>query len=703
MVDARWLRFFCINLAFGASLLLCLPSSAPAQDRLKSMPGSVQFDKISKEIPKSVKMGSLSATWKEGGKSLEYSREEKKFTFDIASLKESEMVPPKDGEGKKEASKKRPVSKGPARGRQASTTLSPDGKILAAYKDRNIHLSGPLGEDSKPLTTEGSEKARIKCGVASWVYGEELEQKSAMWWSPDSKKLAYYKFDESKVKDFYLALDQTKLQTKLDTEAYPKVGSDNPIVDLVVYDTVSKKSTRIDVRDGKPFTNDVVGHYVYNISWSTDGKELYFFRTNRLQKIMEFAAADPETGKVRVIIREEWPASWVENLPERRFFKDGKRFVWASQRSGYLNYYLYSVEGKPLAQLTRHDSEVSNIVDIDEEKGVLYYMARTGDNPMKFQLHRVGLDGMGDTRLTDPAKHHQVSLAPDFGHFVDVVQTHQEPPSTRLMDASGKQLAELAKSDMTKFESLGLKKVELFTFKAGDKKTELYGMLHKPSNFDPNKKYPVLVGVYAGPETNGARETFTLPSSLAEYGFLVVSLDSRSAKGRGKKFLDSIYQNFGIAEIDDQAEGVKELAKRPYVDGKKVGIHGTSYGGFASAMCLMRYPDVFQAAVASSAVTDFRNYDTIYTERYLGLPDDGKKSYEKTNLMAWAPKLKGRLMIFFGTADDNVHPNNALQLIGALQKAGKSFEVQVGPDVGHAAVSTPRMMEFFIETLVLGR
>ena len=264
-------------------------------------------------------------------------------------------------------------------------------------------------------------------------------------------------------------------------------------------------------------------------------------------------------------------------------------------------------------------------------------------------------------------------------------------------------MTELAKSNTNSFEKLGLKKVELFTFKSADKTTELHGLLHKPSTFDPTKKYPVLVSVYAGPETNAARETFTLPSALTEFGFLVVSLDSRSAKGRGKKILDAIYQDFGIAEIDDQAEGVKELAKRPYVDAKRVGIHGTSYGGFASAMCLLRHPEVFQAAVASSAVTDFRNYDTIYTERYLGLPTDGTNTYEKTNLMALAPKLKGRLMIFFGTADDNVHPNNALQLIQAFQKAGKSIDVQVGPDVGHAALAMPRMMEFFIETLVLGK
>ena len=702
-------------LVANAVLILALGGfEASAQDRLKSMPGNAQYEKLSKEIAKSVKSGAIQPTWKDQGKIVEYTHDTKKYAFDIALRKEIELVPPKKVEGKEVGGKEvegkkgkdRPMTpplKGPARGRQANNALSPDGKILATYKDRNITLSDPKGENPKPITTDGNEKTRIKNGVASWVYGEELEQKSALWWSPQSKKLAYYRFDESKVKDFYLALDQTKLQTKLDAEAYPKVGTDNPIVELMVYDTIGNKGTKIDVRSGKPFTNDVVGHYVYNISWSKDGKELLFFRTNRLQKVMEFVAADPESGKVRVIVREEWPKSWVENLPEKRFLQDGKRFIWASQRTGFLNYYLYNLEGKPFIPLTRHGFEVANILDIDEAKGVLYYMARSGQNHMMMQLHCVSLDGTNDTRLTDPLLHHQVFMAPDFRHFVDITQTHDQPPNSNLLDASGKFVAELAKSNTNPFEKLGLKKVELFTFKSADKTTELHGLLHKPSTFDPTKKYPVLVSVYAGPETNAARETFTLPSALTEFGFLVVSLDSRSAKGRGKKFLDAIYQDFGIAEIDDQAEGVKELAKRPYVDAKRVGIHGTSYGGFASAMCLLRHPELFQAAVASSAVTDFRNYDTIYTERYLGLPTDGTKTYEKTNLMALAPKLKGRLMIFFGTADDNVHPNNALQLIQAFQKAGKSIDVQVGPDVGHAALSMPRMMEFFIETLVLGK
>jgi dipeptidyl-peptidase-4 len=330
-------------------------------------------------------------------------------------------------------------------------------------------------------------------------------------------------------------------------------------------------------------------------------------------------------------------------------------------------------------------------------------MAHDGDNPMKMQLHRVGLDGKGDKRLTDPALHHTVTVSPDGKYLVDVAQTHDHPPVTRLMDASGKQIAELATSDTSKFDQLGLKRVELFAYKAADGKTDLHGLLHFPSNFDPSKKYPLLVSVYAGPSTNGARETFTMPNALTEYGFLVATLDSRSAAGRGKRFLDAIYLKFGTVEIDDQAAGVKALWSRPYLDKDRVGIFGTSYGGYASAMALLRYPDVFHAASASSPVTDWRNYDTIYTERYMRTPEQNKAGYDAGALMTYADKLNGRLLLYYGSADNNVHPSNMMQFIQSLQKAGKSFEVQVGPDMGHSGVNQARMMEFFIENLVMVR
>ncbi len=695
-----------------ALLLVAILGVAPpisfAQDHLKTMPGYERYQRISREITNSITTGALSVTWKDEGKALEYQKDGKRYRYDITARKTIDLGPAaararpdeggeRGGEGRRQT---RNRSARPARGRQFTSAISPDGKLKALHRDRNLWLSDTNGANEVAVTTDGSDITRIKYGTASWVYGEELDQTTAMWWSTNSQKLAFYRFDESQVPDFYLIVNQTNIQDTLDIEPYNKAGGTNPVVDLFIYDVETKRTVQVDVRDGQPFENSTVGHYVYGVSWASDGDELFFHRTNRRQNILEFCAADPESGKCRVILREDWPPSWVVNSPTLRFLKDGKRFIWTSERTGWKNLYLYDLGGDLLATLTEHPFEVGDIVRVEEERALLYYMARSGDNPMKLQLHRVGLDGLGDQRLTDPRFHHAIDFAPDGRHFVDVAQTHDLAPVTRLRDAEGNLVDELARADMTKFKKLGLKPVELFTFKAADGQTGLYGMLHFPSNFKPYEHYPLLVSVYAGPETTGARETFTLPNALAEFGFLVATLDSRSASGRGKRFLDAIYLKLGQVEIDDQAAGVRSLCHRHYLDKSRVGVFGMSYGGTASALCLLRYPEVFHAACSSSPVTDFRNYDTIYAERYLRLPQENKAGYDAASLMTYAAKLKGRLILYYGTADNNVHPSNMLQLIQALQRAGRSFEVQVGPDLGHTSINRERMMEFFIENLV---
>jgi dipeptidyl-peptidase-4 len=673
-----------------------------AQDRLKAMPGYDQFQKIAREIPGSVKLGSINAQWKDDGSSFDYAKDGKLYRFDVATKQATvigDAPPAAQGGGRGRGGQ---GGNQPARGRQFDSAESPDKQLKAFYKDRNVWLSAADGTNAVPLSTDGSEKDRIKYGTASWVYGEELDQRTAMWWSPDSRKIAYYRFDEKPVPDFYLQMNQTQVQDTLDVEAYPKPGKPNPIVDLLVYDVAAKKAVTIDVRDGKPFDNTSVGHYAYNVSWSADGRQILLNRTNRKQNVLEFAACSPETGKCRAIVHEEWPTGWIENRPEMRFLKDNNRFVWESQRNGWKNFYLYDLSGKliaPLSASTTHEAD--NIIMVDEARNLLFYTARDGDNYMKLQLHRVGLDGKNDKRLTDPAFNHTISASPDGKCFIDVAQTHDTPPFTRLIDSDGAVLADVAKSDTSKFDELGLKKVEMFTYTAADGRTELHGMIHFPSTFDPSKKYPALAGVYGGPASGASSERFTTPNPLTEYGFLVLQLDSRAVPGMGKRTLDQIYLKLGQVEMDDMAEGVKALWNRPYLDKTRVGIHGSSYGGYSAAMEILRHPDVFAAASAASPPTDWRNYDTIYTERYMWIPEENKTGYDAGSAMTYVNNLKGRLLIYYGTADNNVHPSNSLQLIKALQQAGKSFEVQVGPDQEHSNVNQQRMMEFFIENLVI--
>ncbi|MBI4475373.1 MAG: DPP IV N-terminal domain-containing protein [Acidobacteria bacterium] len=731
------------GLYFALTGIVCIILSAishtRAQDRLPAMPGHEQFQKMQAAIRGGpvYLSGAVTPAWDPEGRSFSYVLGGKRYQFELATMTSTvtgEAPASTGGRGGRggppvpqtAAQTEMPVEPAPgcpntraARGRQLDCAVSPDGKLKAFYRNRNLWIANFDGSNERQITTEGRLENRTKFGTGSWVYGEELDQTTAIWWSPDNTKVGFYGFDESKVQDYFLQLDQTGVQSSMDTEAYPKAGTDNPIPDVYVYDLQAQKTTKLDVRDGKPFSqNDVIGHYVYAMQWSPDGAELMMNRTNRRQQILEFIACSAATSKCRVIVREEWLTGWLDNRPPMRYLSDKKRFIWQSHRNGFTNYYLYDLSGRLINQITKNNSfDSGSIVKIDEGRNVMFYMARDGDNYMKLQLHRVGLDGTNDVRLTDPKFNHSVAacggtptpaepascgISPDNKYFVDVYQTHDQPPATQIVDTStGRIVAQVAKSDMTRFEQLGLKKTEMFTYKAADGKTTLYGTISFPSNFDPSKKYSALASVYGGPGSAVTNENFATPNSTAEYGFLMLQLSSRSAPGQGRRVLDAAYMKLGTTEMDDMALAVKALWNRPYFDKTRVGIYGTSYGGYSAALSILRYPDVYSAASASSPVTSWYHYDTIYTERYMWIPQENEDGYEAGNAMKHAQNLKGRLLIYYGTADNNVHPNNAMQLIRALQQAGKSFEVQVGPDVGHSGINNARMMEFFIENLIM--
>lgn len=688
------------RIGFAIGLVALAAAPAMAQSRIRSMPGYEQYRDVSGKIPGSVKSGAINAEWAEDSKSFSYKFGDGYWRYDVVA---KTAVPA-------EAPAPKPTAVMPnhgglvlARGLgQEANVSSPDGQWRAITRDGNIWIVPATSGAEKQVTTDGGREARIRNGVGSYVYLEEFRIPTPVWWSPDGKKLAWMRYDERKVEDYFLQLDQTKTLSTVLTQAYPSPGTENPVADLLVYDTATGVTKTMDVRDGAAFTNDVVGHYIWEAQWTKDGSEILVRRADRLQKHYDLGACSPATGKCRTVVRESRPDTWAESEAPR-FLEDGKRFLWTSERTDFRNLYLYDLTGKQLARLTRNAFDMVDIVKMDEKAGWLWYTARSGDNHMMVQLHRVKLDGSGDKRLTDPKFTHRVDVSPDGKFFVDVAQTHDKPAVAQLRDLNGKLIADLTSADMTKFNDAGLKTAEMFTFTAADGKTQLFGQLQFPSNFDPAKKYPVLVFVYGGPGSGGLTEAFANASPLAEYGFLTLKVDARTNSGRGRKILDATYKQLGVAEMDDIAAGIRSLRSRPYVDSERVGIYGTSYGGTVAATVIMRHPDAVQAASASSPVTDYRLYDTTYAERYLGLPQTDADAYDRAAVLSYVNRLRGDLLLYYGTSDDNVHPKNTLQLIKALQQAGKSFEVQVGPDKGHTGVETTRMMEFFIERLILDR
>ncbi len=685
-------RFLTISLA----LIVC--SLSAGQDRLQTMPRYDRYEKMRRDIGGAYVSNEVSPTWGADGKAMSFSLGGKTMVVDLASGKVAEgpavtaataTSPPRRATGQR---------RNPERGRQFDRTFSADGKMMSLFRDGNVYLADADGKNEQAITTDGNSATRKRFGIGSWVYGEELNVREAMWFSPDGKYLAFYGFDDSKVQDYFLTLAQTQVQTTLDTEAYPKAGTDNPVVELYIVDLATKERVKVD----KSFGDAELGHYVYDVTWSPKGDELLYKRTNRKQNKMQFCAANV-AGKSRIIIEENQPNSWVENHPFTRWMADNQSFLWISERTGFSNLYLANIDGRPLKSITSHPFEVASVLRVDEKSQEIWYTARSGENPYLHQLHRVKFDGKGDSRLTDPKLSHSVSISPDGKFFTDNADSYEDVNLSTVRDRNGKLVAELSRGDLTKFQSLGLQKVERIKFKAADGTTDLYGYLQKPSDFDPAKKYPLLVSLYAGPDSGTREESYRAPQAICEMGFLIAWFDGRGTQGRGKAFKDAVYGKLGVVEIDDQAAGAKVLMQRPYVQG--VGAYGTSYGGYASVMCILRHPDVFNAAVASSSVTKWENYDTIYTERYMGLPweTENKAGYDAANAMNYAKNLKGRLMLFFGSADNNVHPSNTFQLVQALQRAGKSFDLMAGPDQGHAGINQTLMWEYFMDALVLKR
>jgi len=687
--------------AFIRGLAIAIPALAfttiYAQDRLPKVAGFAKYQQAaSGQRERLLGDGVVYAKWKPDGSGFTFMRVTRKsWTYDLAT-KTRKPTTDKDVEPFDDLTPR--GGTGP-HGQFESVTSS-DGKLIAKGQNRNVSLTAD--GQTEQITKDGSKESRIRYGSIPWVYAEELAQMDSTWFSPDSRKLAYYGFDESKVNDYYVTIDNLNLQNSLKTEAFPLAGKPNPVADLYVYDIKEKRTVKIDAH-----SDTQAGEYLYDVSWAPNG-ELLFFRMNRVQNQQELVAADPSTGKCRVIFHRSHPNGWIEPLTtgdgpvvsrQIVWVPKSTKFLFVNDDSGFRNLDLYDLKSGLIRHVTQHKFDVRYVKAIDLKHQMVWYTSEGRQNPYLTQLHKIHLDGNGDECLTDERTAHQVKISPAGNGFLDMATSYDMPPRTTVCDANGKVLDVLAECDLEKIKKTGAKLVERFTFKAADGKTDVYGYLMKPSNFDPKKKYPLLISTYAGPNDGTDMEKFLFPDPITELGYVTAWIDSRGSGWRGRAFKEVVLHHLGGPEVDDQAAGARSLAQRAYIDPKRIGIYGTSYGGYTSLMAILRYPDVFHAASASSPAVDWHDYDTIYTERYMGLPSEQVEAYKTTSLLPYAKNLKGHVLLYFGTSDDNVHPAQMFKFVHALDEAGKSYEMAIGPDEGHSAVNALRMMEFFIDHL----
>lgn len=599
-------------------------------------------------------------TYIDHGKKIQFSAGSIAYIYDFASGQMLSYVPQRQIRG--------------VRGRMYGEAFSPDFKMRAYTRDFNLFVQDLEGKETA-LTNDGHKDLRN--GFPDWVYPEELSQYQAFWWSPDSKKIAFMQFDESPVTKYPIVHDVAP-RPELELQSYPKAGANNPIITFYIADVKTRKLTRIE----SGLDTNV---YLFRGQWTPDGRSFTYQRLNRWQNVMELFAADPATGKVKRLLREEDPC-YIEAHFDLRFLSDNQHFLWTSERSGWREIYLYDLEGNLVRQLTDYQLPVSRIADIDEENGWVYFSGRE-NRGMDSYFYRVKLDGTGFTKLTKEPGGHSVSISPGAKYYVDSFSSFQTPRRVSLHHADGRKIKDLGNSVITQdFKDLKLIEPEMFTFKSADGKFDLDGILFKPAHFDKNEKYPLIMSVYGGPGAKRIYNRYQMNSgsqALAQLGFIVISIDHRGVSGRGKAFQNLMYLNLGEIELADHVAAAKFIGSRPYVDENRVGIYGHSYGGYMTCIALLKAPDVFHVGVAGAPVTDWRNYDSIYTERYMRRPQDNPEGYDNGSCMKYAKDLKGKLFIHHGAVDDNVHPGNSIQLIDALLKAGKRFDFMFYPEQTH--------------------
>ncbi len=579
-----------------------------------------------------------------------------------------------------------PLSKN---GKQRLATFSPNGNRIAFVRDNNLYIHNVLFGSEIRITKDG-EWNKIQNGTPDWVYEEEFEFNRAFEWSPDSEFLAYMKFNEGDVKMFnmnkfeglYPQIKENALYPENYTYKYPKAGEKNSTVEVFVYNIEDRITKRMDVGEEKD-------QYIPRIKWTQDPKMLSIYRLNRHQNKLELLLANARTGSSNIMYTQE-NKYYIEegNFDYLTYLNDGKHFIYLDEKDGFNHLYLYDMAtGKSVQQITNGDWDVTDFLGFDEKNQVCYYQSAEV-SPMDRNVYSVKLNGTAKKLLTPEKGTNNTVFSNGFKYYINYFSSVTQPNTVSLFNSKGKMIRVLESNDelVAKLKEYQYLPKEFTMLPAADGMTMLNAWMIKPFNFDPSKKYPVVMTQYSGPNSQSVLNSWSFDwyQYLAQEGYVVVCVDPRGTGARGQMFRKCTYMQLGRLESDDQISAALSLAKESFIDENRIAIWGWSYGGFMSTLCLEKGSDVFAAAIAVAPVTNWRYYDSVYTERFMRTPQENAKGYDDNSPINHVDKLKGSLLLCHGTADDNVHIQNTYELTERLVQADKQFEMQVYTNRNHS-------------------
>ena len=556
--------------------------------------------------------------------------------------------------------------------------FSPSGDKVAYVNSNNLFIKDLSNGKTIQITTDG-ELNQIINGATDWVYEEEFGLTQAFFWSPDGKKIAFYKFDEREVNEFSMDMFNAELYPSQYQFKYPKAGEDNSKLSIHIYNIDDGETTTISLNNSY--------EYIPRMGWTKSNDLLYILAMNRHQNKLDFILYNT-TNSTSEILFSEKDKYYIDVHDNTTFTDDGQSLIWTSEKNGFNHIYLVNLENGQSQQVTTGNWEVTKYHGMNQDDNKVFYTSNE-EGAINKSLYCINLDGSDKTKLSEDLGTHSSTFSNGMNYYSNTYSTADAPPYISLHNHTGKEIRVLEdNADLsTKMEEFDLTKKEFFSFTTSED-IELNGWMIKPSDFDPNKQYPVFMVLYGGPGSQQVVNSwgwfnYFWYQHLAQKGYIVACVDNRGTGGRGAEFKKMTYLQLGKYETIDQIEANRYLAKLPYVDENRIGIQGWSYGGYMSSLAITKGADVFKTAIAVAPVTNWRYYDNIYTERYMRTPQENASGYDDNSPINHVDSLKGNYLLIHGTADDNVHVQNTYEMVSALVKANKQFDLFVYPDKNH--------------------